>query len=85
MKRSLAAFAKDHTLKKGPPCSVCSLPPDILKQVHEAGLRRGVTRMTIAAWLIECGFDHMNRQRIEHHFNALHPETRWGIRNVKAK
>ncbi len=69
---SLKQYAKEHSKRPGPSCSVCVLPPNILEQLTKARIEDGISLTVITEWLISEGFEGMNRKRLEHHFIQSH-------------
>lgn len=79
-KLGLAQFetwAKANPRRYGKPCSVCTLPPDVLAVVHEAQVK-GHGLSHLARYLVSIGHPDQNRQRLENHFLKGH-------HNAKAK
>ena len=69
---SLKQYAKEHSRRPGPSCSVCVLPPNLLEQVTKSRVEDGTSLTIITEWLITQGFEGMNRKRLEHHFIQSH-------------
>ena len=66
-KPSLKEFALTHPLKRGPKCSTCALPQDVMTEIRMAR-HANLSFAIIADWLVKLGYADSNAYKLSRHF-----------------